>query len=62
MLHVGEFVAGILDLDVGRADAGNPRPPDLAIAQWVEQNRKPREVKRVLRLRAFERDLIFELA
>jgi len=62
VLHVGEFVARVLDLDVGGADAGNPRAADLAVAQRVQQNRKPREVQRVLRFDADQRDLILEFA
>jgi len=62
VLHVGEFVAGVLDHDVRRAHAGHPRAADLAVAQRVQQNRKPREVQRVLRFDADQRDLILELA
>ncbi|QDU76879.1 hypothetical protein Pan97_39360 [Bremerella volcania] len=62
MFDVGELVAGVLDLDVSRADARNPRPADLAVAQRVQQNREPREVARMLRFDAFQRDLVFELA
>jgi len=62
VLHVGELVAGILDLDVGGADAGNPRPADFAVAQRVQQNREPREVMRVLRFDADQRHLILEFA
>ncbi len=62
MLHVGEFVTGVLDLDVSRADTGNPRAADLAVAQRIEQDGKPCEMKRVLRFDAFQRDLVLELA
>ena len=62
MLDVSEFVAGVLDLDVRWTDAGNPRAANLPFAQRIEQDRKPCEVKRVLRFDAFQRDLIFKLA
>jgi len=62
VLHVGELVAGILDLDVGGADAGNPRPADLAVAERVEQDGESREMQRMLWLDADQRDLILEFA
>lgn len=62
MLHVGKFVARVLDLDVGWTDARNPGTADLAVAERVQQNREPREMKRVLRFDAFQRDLVLELA
>ncbi|MEQ8790084.1 MAG: hypothetical protein RIC55_27555 [Pirellulaceae bacterium] len=62
MLHVGEFVARIFDLDVSRANTGNPRTANLAFPQRIEQDRKSREVERMLRFHSFERDLILELA
>jgi hypothetical protein len=61
VLHIREFVALVLDHDECRADAGHPRPPDPSVAQRVQQNREPREVKRVFRSHAFERDLVLEL-
>ena len=61
MLHVGELVALVFDLDVGRADAGNPRAADFALAQRVQQNREPREVGRMLWLDTDQGDLVFEL-
>jgi hypothetical protein len=62
VLHVREFVAVVLDHDVGRANAGHPRAADLAVAQRVEQDRETREVMRVLRSHADQRDLVLELA
>lgn len=62
MLHVGEFVTGVLDLDISGTDAGNPGPADFAFAERVQQNRKPGEMEWVLRFDAFQRDLILELA
>ena len=61
MLHVGEFVAVVFDGDVSRADAGYPRSSDLAGAQWVQQNRKPCEMQRVLWFDAGQRDLVLKL-
>lgn len=62
MLHVGEFVAGVLDLDVSRTDAGDPRAANLAVAKRIEQNHKSRKVERMLRFDTFKSNLILELA
>jgi len=62
MFDVGEFVAGVLDLDVSRTDACHPCPTDLAVAQRVQQDGESREVERMLRFDSLERDLVFELA
>jgi len=61
VLYVSEFVAFVLDLDVRRASAAHPCPPDLADAQRVEQDHEAAEVVGVLRLHADQRHLILEL-
>jgi|GEM_PF-6212600 len=52
MLHVGELVAFVLDLDVGRAGAAHPGAADLAVAKRVEQDHEAAEVVGMLGLHA----------
>ncbi|MCO6435980.1 MAG: hypothetical protein J5J06_02705 [Phycisphaerae bacterium] len=61
MLHVGELVALVFDLDVCRAGAADPGPANLADAQRVEQDHEPPEVVGVLGLHADQRHLVLEL-
>jgi len=61
VLHVGELVAFVFDLDVGGAGAADPRPTDFSVAQRVEQDHETPEVVGVLGLHAHQRHLVLEL-
>jgi hypothetical protein len=61
VLHVGELVALILDLDVRRASAAHPGPADLADTQRVEQDHEAAEMVGMLRLHADQRHLVLKL-
>jgi hypothetical protein len=61
VLHVGEFVAFVFDLDVRRAGAADPGAANLADAQRVEQDHEPTEVVGMFGLHAHQRHLVLEL-
>ena len=61
MLHVGELVAFVLDLDVSRAGAAHPGTANLADTQRVEQDHEAAEVIGMFGLHAYQRHLVLEL-